>query len=120
MNDQMNKVGGPDHPQAEPIDAKVRRRIAGAVQGELDRLEEVARAAQADQAWQAFTMSVETIASVKARVEMYCIQIEMAVTTAAMASLAGGLRTKQTGGSDPVALVRKADKPGGNSTSVGE
>jgi len=92
MNDEkQQQVKAPEGrplPRAKPIEEVVKERVRGAVAGELSRLEVVAAKAMTDNDMESYCRALEAMAAIKGRSETYCIQIEMAAKTAAMASVA--------------------------------
>lgn len=85
----------PEPQKAEPDPKLVqpevvnRRRIADAISAEVQRLDALATRLEEQKNFEGVAHIVEALASVKARAEVYCIQIEMAAQTAAVASLLG-------------------------------
>jgi hypothetical protein len=117
-----------DQAQVKPATTDdVRTRIFASVQAELARLEAHAeRHVEDPKASEVFCHAMEAIAAIKARVEVYVIQVEMAASTAAMATIIGSAMRQRA--AQPVAatdhaqlppdvadLLRKANRPGGNS-----
>lgn len=131
MEDTGKNEGAPGHQaQGRPATTDdVRARIVASVQSEIARLEEHAqmlREAGFRKTSEPFCHAMEAIAVIKARVEVYVIQVEMAASTAAMATIIGnamrqraaqpGAPTESAGHVD-AELIRKASRPGGNSPS---
>jgi len=130
MNDTNTKessdgVANDSAEKPETMEVKIRRRIGAAIQGEVDRLNKyaaIAKDQRGDGAFKQYCHAIESIASVKGRAEMYCIQVEMAMQTAAMASVMGGVmggaannkgpRSMPTAQSALEDLVRRGSSPG--------
>jgi len=105
----------------------VRKRIVASVQEEIARLDEYAASySKHPKEQEVFCHAMESIAAIKARVEVYVIQVEMAASTAAMSSIIGqAMRARVAQNavasepailSDEVAdLLRRGRRPGGNS-----
>ncbi len=104
----------------ETMEAQMRRRITEAVAEEIRQLVIYSVRAKREGHHQAHCQALESIASVKAKVEVYCLQVEMAVKTAAMASTLGAImrdkaQPAQGARPDPAAimdLAAKAARPG--------
>jgi len=113
-------------PEAQPqgkanpsMEADVKRRVFAAVADEIARLEEFAESSKNTGQNEAYCHALEAMASIKARAEVYCIQVEMAAATAAMASIFGGAM-RQRAAAQPAQegpeavkdLLRRVDSPG--------
>lgn len=116
-------------PTKPPMEEDVRRRVLESIAPEIARLNDFAQVARDTGRGDDFCRAIEAVANIKSRAEVSCIQVEMAATTAAMASLFGGaLRARAAqaaepgkvpvGGAEEAAeLLRKMDRPGGGSPS---
>lgn len=117
--EEAGEVPGPT------MEDMVKQRIGAAVQGELERLEGYAKIHEDRGQTEALCHVIESTASIKARVEVYCIQVEMAAKTAAVASTLSAMArggqqgtqvpTGDDGAPDTAALrelAMKARRPG--------
>jgi hypothetical protein len=114
-------------PQKTPMEEDVRRRVLESIAPEIARLNDFAQVARDTGRGDDFCRAIEAVANIKSRAEVSCIQVEMAATTAAMASLFGGaLRARAAQAAEPgktplssaeeaADLIRKMDRPGGGS-----
>ncbi len=107
--------------KTETMERKIRQRIYATVEAEIGRLEEIAKIFEAKGSSKDYANTLEGIASIKSRCEMYCIQIEMAAQTAAMASAFNTAARKNaapTPANDSEApdnieeIMRRASRPG--------
>ncbi|MEN6368899.1 MAG: hypothetical protein ABFD77_04285 [Thermotogota bacterium] len=99
MTENNEKAGTTPEVQVENTEGKevagqvqerdIKKRVLGAVADEVARLNEAAEDFRDRGNHEAYCHAVESIASIKARAEVFCIQVEMAATTAAMATLFG-------------------------------
>jgi len=116
--------------EAQPsMEQKVKDRIAAAIAPELKRLEVLAESMQKRNDTEGYCHAIEAIASTKARAEVYGIQVEMAIQTAALASVVNtamrgqGQQGRVPGGperpGDLDEIVRKGSRPGQESPSDG-
>lgn len=112
-----------DQERAPTAEERIKGRVEGAIAGEVYKLEVLAERLLDEDRVKDHCQAMETIASIRARAEMYCIQLEMAAQTAAMASLFGGaMRQQQQAGvvapqdiGDVSEVLKRAKRPGGNS-----
>ena len=88
MNDEKKTEKKPEQPAPEEV---LRQRINASVTGELSRLEVFAAKCMTEGNNQGYAAAVESMAGIKMRCEVYCIQVEMAAKTAALASAVGGM-----------------------------
>jgi len=108
-----------DTAKPETREAQIKRRVIGAMQDEIDRLDELASECLAADNTEGHCHALESLAAVKARGEVYCIQVEMAMQTAALATIIGGQQRARQQQPVPVEsdgqladLLKRGSRPG--------
>lgn len=122
MNEETKtkEAGGVDEDQerAPTPEEKIAARVKTGISEEVERLENLAHRFLGEDRIKDHCQVIETLASIKARAEMYCIQLEMAMQTAAMASMLGSAMRQKQGDAPPqdigdiADVLKRASRPG--------
>lgn len=122
MNEETKtKEGGGVDENQERVptpEEKISERIKAGISEEIERLENLAHRLLGEDRIKDHCQVIETLASIKARAEMYCVQLEMAMQTAAMASMLNSAMRKKQGRTPPQDIgdiddmLKRVSRPG--------